>query len=86
MGCLILNDTPVVSLLNGPKGTDWLKTAFKVDSLNTCNTLFIQLFVVKEEYKKRGLVDFLRTAFRTVEDVNHLLYLVPQSINLGSIH
>lgn len=83
VGCLIINDTPPVGLLTNKYGSDWLKATFNREYMNTCNTLFIQLFVIQEDYKKRGFIDFIKAAFRTVADVNHLLFLVPKSINLG---
>lgn len=85
VGCLMLNDTPPISLVKGIYGSDWLKTAFEFKSLNTCNTLFILLIVVKEEYKKRGFVDIIRAAFRTVADLNHILFLVPETVDYGIV-
>lgn len=83
VGCLILNDTPPISLVKGIYGSNWLKTTFKFEYLNTFNTMFVQLIVIKEEYKKRGFVDIIRAAFRALADVNHFLLLVPETANYG---
>ncbi|KAL5967854.1 Cilia and flagella-associated protein 61, partial [Taenia solium] len=81
VGCLILNDTPPISLVKGIYGSNWLKTTFKFEYLNALNTMFVQLIVIKEEYKKRGFVDIIRAAFRALADVNHFLLLVPETAN-----
>lgn len=83
MGCLILSDSPPIALVNGTGGSEWLKMVFKFDNLNIYDTLFIQLIVIHEEYKKRGFVDIIRAAFRTVPEVNSLLLLIPEYLDYG---
>ena len=78
-----MNDTPPISLVKGVYGCDWLKTTFTFGSLDICNTLFILLIVIKEEYKKRGFFDIIRAAFRAVADVNHILFLLPETVDYG---
>ncbi|VDM18506.1 unnamed protein product [Hydatigera taeniaeformis] len=76
-----MNDAPPISLVKGIYGGDWLKTTFKFEYLNTLNTMFIQLIVIRDDYKKRGFVDIIRAAFRELADVNHFLLLVPEATN-----
>ncbi|VDD75421.1 unnamed protein product [Mesocestoides corti] len=78
---MVLSDVPPISLINGQYGNEWLRSTFKFGGLNTCNTLFIQLLVVEDRFKKRGFFDFIRVAFRTIVEANHFLFIVPETIN-----
>ncbi|KAM3185959.1 hypothetical protein ACTXT7_005307 [Hymenolepis weldensis] len=77
VGCLILSDTPPVTLINGSHDSDWLKIVFAFDNLNTWNTLFIQLIVVHQAYQKYGLIDIIRTAFQTVSEIKPIYTKYP---------
>uniref|UniRef100_A0A0X3PA99 Uncharacterized protein n=1 Tax=Schistocephalus solidus TaxID=70667 RepID=A0A0X3PA99_SCHSO len=85
IGCLVLNDSPPSEILNKQRGNEWFRLRFKFSNLNTCNTLFINLFVVHRLYRKFGYEKFIKVAFSTAIDIHHLLFLVPSSVELDEI-
>nr|VZI18323.1 unnamed protein product [Spirometra erinaceieuropaei] len=85
VGCLVLSDTPPSEILNKERGNEWFRLRFRFSNLNTCNTLFINLFVLHRLYRKFGYEKFIKVAFSTSIDIHHLLFLVPSSVELDEL-
>ncbi|XP_073484254.1 cilia- and flagella-associated protein 61 isoform X2 [Aquarana catesbeiana] len=78
-------DYPSWDVVDQSEWEEWIHKHYEQSSECTpLNTLFLHLFVTKEEFSQQSIQEILRSAFNAVADLHFICLVVPSNVTLSS--